>query len=86
MDDLLIYQEMNRKEYIPVVSVSSILLLYSILAGAGSSSLFIRFIFLISPILVIWLVYSVIRHGVYKGPELKSDEEWGYADKNAKTL
>lgn len=77
---------MKRKEYIPVVIVSSTLLLYSILVGAGVSSLFIRIIFLISPILVAWLVYNVIRHGEYKGPELKSDEEWGYADKNDKNL
>ncbi|HEX4876991.1 MAG TPA: hypothetical protein VFV31_09995 [Chitinophagaceae bacterium] len=39
------------------------------------------FIFMASPILVIWLVYSIIRHGEYKDRELKPGEEWGYNDR-----
>lgn len=72
---------MNRKELIPVIIVSLALLLYSVLIGAGSSSPLISIIFFISPVLIIWLVYNVIRHGDYKGAELKKDEEWGYADR-----
>jgi hypothetical protein len=40
--------------------------------------------FLLSPFLVLWMVYSIIKHGVYKGKELEENEEWGYADKERK--
>jgi hypothetical protein len=37
-------------------------------------------LFLFSPLLLLYLVYSVIRHGQYNGKELAEDEEWGYED------
>lgn len=33
-----------------------------------------------SPALLLWLAYTVIRYGKYKGTDLKEDEEWGYGD------
>jgi hypothetical protein len=75
---------MNRKELIPVWVVSIILLVYSFLIVAGSSSPVISLIFFVSPFLMIWLVYNVIRHGEYKGPEFKENQEWGYADRDIK--
>jgi hypothetical protein len=38
-------------------------------------------IFTLSPILVMWLVYNVIRNGKYSGRELDENEEWGYTDR-----
>ena len=37
-------------------------------------------LFLFSPMLLVYLFYSVIRHGQYTGKELKDEEEWGYED------
>lgn len=34
----------------------------------------------ISPLLVIWMVYTVIRYGRYNGKELREGQEWGYED------
>lgn len=32
-----------------------------------------------SPFLVVWMVYTVLKHGKYNGPELNS-KEFGYLD------
>lgn len=72
---------MNRNEAIPVITVSVILIFYAILILTRVSFPFINFLFFISPFLLIWMVYNVIRFGDYKGRELEEDEEWGYADK-----
>ncbi len=72
---------MKSAEFIPAFIVSSMLLVYVVLVFLGKASGFAAFIFTFSPLLMIWLVYSVIRHGEYKGRELKPDEEFGYTDK-----
>lgn len=38
------------------------------------------FMFSLSPVLLIWMVYTVLKYGVYSGKELKDNEEWGYED------
>ena len=73
---------MNKKEAIPVIVVSLLLLCYVILIGLQKWLPVINIIFIISPFALIWMVYSVIRYGEYKGRELENDEEWGYADRD----
>ena len=41
-------------------------------------------LFLLSPMLLLYLFYSVIRHGHFSGKELKEGEEWGYEDFHGK--
>jgi hypothetical protein len=72
---------MNRAEFIPVLVVSSLLFVYVVSLIWFKASFFSAIIFTLSPLLVIWLVYSIVRHGEYNGKELKADEEFGYADK-----
>lgn len=72
---------MNKGEYIPVIAVSVLLLLYSILILTGNLFSVVEIIFLISPFAVVWLVYRVIILGRNDYPELKEDQEWGYSDK-----
>jgi len=38
-------------------------------------------ILLMSPVLIIAMVWSVIRHGIYKGPEFEEHQEFGYLDR-----
>jgi len=37
-------------------------------------------LFFLSPSVLVWLAYTVIRHEKYSGTDLKEDEEWGYGD------
>jgi hypothetical protein len=71
---------MSKSEQIPVIIVSSLLLVYTMLVLFDLAPFITGIIFILSPFLVIWLVYSVIRYGEYKNAELQPDEEWGYAD------
>ena len=67
-----------------VTVTSIILIVYCFLLGRNSPLAY--FIFSISPFLVLWVVYTVIRFGIFRGNELNEDEEWGYADKNKEEL
>ena len=73
----------------PVFAASFVtvyLLIYTVLFHTGASYPILVTMFAISPFLVIWMVYVVIRFGKYSGPELQPDEEWGYQDKKREDL
>lgn len=42
--------------------------------------------FFLSPIVVLALAWSIIRHGSYSGKELSKNEHWGYQDKPYKKI
>ena len=77
---------MCRKPSFAVLIVSVILLVYCTLIGFNISLPVVYFIFAISPVLIIWLVYTIIRFGVFEGQEFLDGEEWGYSDKNKNEL
>ena len=41
--------------------------------------------FLFSPLVILWMVFTVLKNGKYNGPELE-DEEFGYQDKGKDEL
>lgn len=76
---------MNCSERTPVFVVSGLLLLYILLVITSSLPVIAGIIFSLSPLLVVWLVYKVIRFGKTV-KELKEENEWGYADKSKDEL
>ncbi len=76
---------MNRSERIPVIVVSGLLLLYIFLVTTSSLPAISGLIFSLSPLLIVWLAYNVIRFGK-PVEELKQEDEWGYADKSKDEL
>jgi len=64
-----------------VITVTVYLLLYCILLQIEYTQWLAVYMFLLSPVLVIWMVYTVLKYGVYKGRELAEDEEYGYQDR-----
>lgn len=72
---------MNKFEKIPIIIVSSLLFFYSLILYFDIFLPVAFGIFFISPFAIIWMAYSIIRYGKYKGRELEEGEEWGYADK-----
>jgi hypothetical protein len=72
---------MNRSARFPVILVSLLLFIYCICVLTGWGLPFAELFFIFSPLLVIWMVLSVIRSNEASLPELKEDQEWGYADK-----
>jgi len=77
---------MFRKPSFAVAVVSAILIIYCALINFEISFPFIYFIFGVSPFLLIWVAYTIIRYGKYDGKELAEDEEWGYQDKDKDEL
>jgi len=75
-----------KKEILPVLIVSCVLVLYNFLMMFDGLSVITGIIFFISPFLIVWMIYSVLRFGTYTGKTLEEDEEWGYADKEKKEL
>lgn len=74
---------MKRRERIPVpvLIVSVLLILHVLASSANGPAVITRFLFVISPFLLIWMVISVVRSGPYTGKEFEEGEEWGYEDK-----
>lgn len=68
-----------KPDVISVLTVSFLLLVCCIFSVTNS---FIGLVFLItsvSPLLIVWMVWNVLKKGEYNGPELQEDEEYGYA-------
>lgn len=68
------------------ILVTAYLIVYTILHQAGASFKLLGVMFILSPFLVIWMAYTILRYGSYTGKELAEDEEWGYQDKNKNDL
>jgi hypothetical protein len=73
----------------PTFSVSfatAYLVVYLLLFKSNADRDIIFGMFLFSPVVVGWMLYTVLKYGKYEGPELNADEEWGYQDKNKDSL
>lgn len=70
-----------KHDEIAIAIVSGIFLLYAIFASFEVFTGAVFLIFSISPLLIIWMVYVVLKHGEYNREELKEGQEFGYLDK-----
>ena len=73
---------MLKNSTFAVITVSLLLLFYVVLLQTGWLAPLAGLVYALSPLLMLWLVYTVIRYGRYSGKELQQDEEWGYQDRN----
>jgi len=63
------------------VFVTLYLVVYTVLLRLVVSLSIPLFMFSISPFLVVWMAYTILKYSPYNEPELKEDEEYGYQDK-----
>ena len=63
-----------------VAVVTTALALYTLLGAVNAPYRLMAFIFTLSPILVVWMVWNVLTDDTQKVAELGEGEEWGYAD------
>lgn len=70
-----------KNETIAIAGVSMVLLFYTIFAGTGILLNWVALVFSISPILIIWMVWVVLKYGEYTGEELEDEQEFGYVDR-----
>jgi hypothetical protein len=61
--------------------VTLYLIVYTLLLQYEVSTRVALLMFSMSPFLVLWMVYTILKHAPFTGRELKENEEWGYQDK-----
>ncbi len=71
---------MIQKDIFAVSLVSIYFFMYALLLQFDATRLAGFIMALFSPVLLCWMVYSVLKHGKYTGRELDKDE-FGYQDK-----
>lgn len=70
-----------KSDEIAIAVVSALFLVYvSFISFEIFTSIAIM-IFIISPGLIIFMVYSVLKHGKFEGNELEKGQEFGYLDR-----
>lgn len=74
------------KTNISVAVATLYLFTLTMLGYVNASTAVCAVMYLISPIVIISLVYTVLREKDYDYPELPSGEEWGYRDKKKNEL
>ena len=75
---------MNKAKF--AILFSSLYLLIFLVALQSGSFYLMWTLFLFSPLILLYMFYTVIYEGVYTGKELKDDEEWGYEDMDSNML
>lgn len=76
---------MMPKDVFSAAFVTAYLVIYCELLQFESTKGIAVAMFLLSPFLLIWMVYMVLKHGRYDGKEL-GDEEFGYQDMDTDDL
>jgi hypothetical protein len=74
---------MLRQPKFSVIFVTAYLVLYAIFLTCGNNRLILiaDYQLLFSPLLLVWMAFTVIRYGKFSGRELKEGEEYGYDDR-----
>jgi hypothetical protein len=72
---------MLRNPVLATVSSTCYLTIYVILLSVEKYWDIAFSMFLFSPVVVIWLVYTIVRYGKYTGKELEAGQEYGYEDR-----
>lgn len=68
------------------ITTTSVYLLIFLFFISMNYSTVASWMFLFSPIVILWLAYMIIKNGEYTGSELGPEEEWGYEDKKKEDL
>lgn len=69
------------KKYQFAITVATVyLLIYVWLIQIDFNHAFIFLLFSLSPVVLIYMVYQILKNGKYNGPSLAPDESFGYQD------
>lgn len=77
---------MLRKSSFSIAATSLYLLAYIIVLHTSGSLPFMLLMLAFSPVLMVWMVYLILKYGVYSSRELEDGEEWGYEDRKKEDL
>ncbi|MBB3053954.1 hypothetical protein [Mucilaginibacter gotjawali] len=66
--------------------MTAYLVIYIILINTGLLFILVPYLYIVSPFFIVWMVACILKDTRVKYPELKENEEWGYADKTKDEL
>jgi hypothetical protein len=69
-----------KNDRLPIITVSSFLVFYTTTPYLGFNPEIIALMFLSSPFLMLWMVYSILKYGKPSEKKLEKGEEFGYSD------
>lgn len=69
-----------------IIVMTAYLVIYIILINTSLVFELIPYLYLLSPLMIVWMVTCILKDTRVKYPELKENEEWGYADKSKDEL
>ncbi|UEG51113.1 hypothetical protein LK994_06455 [Ferruginibacter lapsinanis] len=76
---------MAHRDIFLVIGVTFYLFVYNLLLQFENTLHYATLMLLFSPLLICWMVYTVLKHGKYNGKKLDKDE-FGYQDKSKADL
>ncbi|WP_353197753.1 hypothetical protein [Parapedobacter defluvii] len=71
---------MLKRPAFVIIAVMAYLVIFVVKSRLHPDLPILLILYSISPLLVIWMVCTVIRYGSYNGQELREEQEWGYED------
>jgi hypothetical protein len=74
-----------EKDILSVIIVTAYLILYCAFLNYDKTLNAALLMLFFSPVMIIWMVYTIIKKGKYNGHGL-GDEEFGYQDRDKKDL
>jgi len=81
----MIKKEKAGRDIASVIAVTFYLVFYCILLQYKVTRDIALVMLGLAPFVLVWMVYTVLKHGKYNGPDL-GNEEFGYQDKNKDEL
>lgn len=63
-----------------VIASTAYLLIYCLLLGLEGLQWLALLMFMFSPFVLCWMIYSILKYDKYSGRELSEGEEYGYED------
>lgn len=69
-----------KNHKVAIIFVTAYLIIFSVAGRLGTPLHVMFLLFSLSPILVLWMVYSILKYGKYTGKILAENEEWAYQD------
>ena len=73
---------MKNKAHVVTFLATLYILIYVVLIDMNAPYPLILSLFAISPLVILFTAFAILKFDIYNGPELHSDE-WGYQDKPA---
>ena len=76
---------MSKSDFAIMIG-TTFLVIYLALETFDAAFSWMMLLFSISPMIIIWMTFQILKHGVFDGEDLGENEEYGYGDRRKEDL